>query len=367
VSRALDKPCVVGCDALDVRPAEGVFLIGGREHREGDEVSVDGATGELIAGIVPRSVPQRNLSSLSELLARADHRSGCQVWTRVSSAAGAEIPQRTGTAGVGIVSLTDLLVSSGGIDELIGAIGAYGDAADAPAAAVEDVVDRICYQALRPLLTACPDRPVHVRVPTMTSPRARSWIHEWTALAPHLLVPLGPRRLLTSYVRAISAAARDTGHAQTSLLIGGITDASELVAFAAMLGPEPAVGAGAVLQNPVVLHDPSRLTAQGHALWVDLADLVRTSCGRPDELLYLTGGLLGSVDGAWLPELVSDQLGRLVTAAAGQSALGVEVAGHANPDITRGLHSLGFRRFTSTAGQAEELRLALGQYADGED
>ncbi len=367
VSRALDKPCVVGCDRLEVRPAAGVFVIEGTEYPEGTEVSVDGGTGELIAGIVPRSVPHRNLSSLTELLARADRRSGCQVWTRVSTPAGTDLARETGTPGIGIVSLTDLLVSSGGIDALIGAIAAYGDDADAPAVAVEEVVERICYQALRSLLTACPGIPVHVRVPTMTSPRARSWIHEWTALAPQLLVPLGPQRLLTAYVSAISAAARDTGHPDATLLIGGITDAAELTAFAAMVGPDPVVAAGAVLQNPVVLHSPGRLCAGGHTLWVDVADLVRTSCGRPDELLYLTGATPESADGRALPELVAEQLGGLVDAAAGRSPLGVEVAGHANPALTRALYALGVRRFTSTAGQAEELRLALAQLADGED
>jgi pyruvate,orthophosphate dikinase len=376
VSRALDKPCVVGCEHLQVRPDERVFVIDGREFAEGQEISVDGSTGEVLAGIVSRSVPHRNLSSLTELLDRADARSGCRVWSKVVNPAGAAFPVETGSPGLAIVSLTDLLVSSGGVADLIGAIGAYSAAPDAPAADVEDVVERIGYQALQPLLTASVGLPVHVRVPTMTSPRARSWIHEWTALAPHLLVPLGPARLLTAYIRAITAAARDTGHQHATLLIGGITDAAELTAFAEMVGTDAPVRVGAVLQNPVVLHHPDALVRAGHDLWVDLAELVRTACGRPDELLYLTGDLATSPAGsaapagAVLPALIADQLAGLVGAAAAAgsgTAVGVEVAGHANPALTAALFGLGIRRFTSTAGQAEELRLALGQLADRED
>ena len=126
VSRALDKPCVVGCGQLEVRPDDGVFVIDGREFAEGTELSVDGATGEVLSGIVPRSVPHRNLESLNELLDRADRRSGCQVWSRVSSAAAVDFSRQTGSRGIGIVSLTDLLVSTGGIQELLAAIAAYG-------------------------------------------------------------------------------------------------------------------------------------------------------------------------------------------------------------------------------------------------
>jgi hypothetical protein len=131
-----------------------------------------------------------------------------------------------------------------------------------------------------------------------------------------------------------------------------------------------------VLQNPVVLHHPDRLAVGGHSLWVDLAELVRTSCGRPEELLYLTGNLADATDPSAvadpaadlrLPELITDQLRALVAATAGRRELGVEVAGHANPTFTRALYDLGVRRFTSTAGQAEELRLALGQLADRKD
>lgn len=368
VSRALDKPCVVGCEDLVVRPDERTFSLNGRELAEGDEVSVDGSTGEVLAGIIPRSVPHRNIASLTTLLELADQVSGCAVWSRATGAGVAQADGLEQSPGVAIVSLTDLLVSTGGIGELITAIESYSASADAPAKDIEEVVERITYDAVRPLLESVGDRPVHLRVPTMTSPRARRWIHEWTSLAPHLLLPMGPRRLLRSYLAAVGRAARESSQASVSLLLGGITHATELAAFQQMLEPTSPISVGAVVQNPVVLHSPEALADNGGDIWIDLAELVRTSCGRPEELLYLSTEVNGvpapgGVVDTELPGLITDQLSALVAAFGRRPGLGIEVAGHVNPHFTRILFDAGFRRFTSTAGQSHELRLALGQFA----
>src|ERR1700710_2706058 len=53
VARGLGKPCVVGAGDLDVEQEEGLVRVGGRTFREGDELSIDGTTGEVIAGALP--------------------------------------------------------------------------------------------------------------------------------------------------------------------------------------------------------------------------------------------------------------------------------------------------------------------------
>jgi pyruvate,orthophosphate dikinase len=50
VARGLGKPCVVGAGDLDVDEEEGTVKVGGRTFREGEEMSIDGSTGEVIAG-----------------------------------------------------------------------------------------------------------------------------------------------------------------------------------------------------------------------------------------------------------------------------------------------------------------------------
>ncbi|HSU84880.1 MAG TPA: pyruvate, phosphate dikinase, partial [Thermoanaerobaculia bacterium] len=52
VARGLGKPCVVGAGDLDVNEEEGTVKVGDRTFHEGDEMSIDGTTGEVIAGAI---------------------------------------------------------------------------------------------------------------------------------------------------------------------------------------------------------------------------------------------------------------------------------------------------------------------------
>ncbi|MDH3404870.1 MAG: pyruvate, phosphate dikinase, partial [Acidobacteriota bacterium] len=50
VARGMGKPCIVGADALAVDSEAGVVRVAGRVFSEGDRLSIDGTTGEVIAG-----------------------------------------------------------------------------------------------------------------------------------------------------------------------------------------------------------------------------------------------------------------------------------------------------------------------------
>ena len=50
VARGLGKPCIVGAGDLDVDEHAGELRVAGKVFREGDELSIDGTTGEVIAG-----------------------------------------------------------------------------------------------------------------------------------------------------------------------------------------------------------------------------------------------------------------------------------------------------------------------------
>ena len=50
VARGLGKPCIVGAGELTVDDRAGELRVGGKVFREGDELSIDGTTGEVIAG-----------------------------------------------------------------------------------------------------------------------------------------------------------------------------------------------------------------------------------------------------------------------------------------------------------------------------
>ncbi len=52
VARGLGKPCVVGAGDLDVDEEAGTVRAGNRTLHEGDEMSIDGTTGEVLAGAI---------------------------------------------------------------------------------------------------------------------------------------------------------------------------------------------------------------------------------------------------------------------------------------------------------------------------
>ncbi|HZE67259.1 MAG TPA: pyruvate, phosphate dikinase [Sporichthyaceae bacterium] len=365
VSRALDKPCVVGASEVDVRPDEQVFIIDGVSYPEGTELSVDGATGKIYAGLLPRAIPDTADLGLADLLGVADRTSGATVWLPAASPQAIAGACGRGASGIAVVGLTDLMaVVPDAVARLVSAIEALSTDPNAPAATVEQVIATDVRACVAAALTATNGLPIDIRLPVFTSPRARQLIDEWAGLAPHLLLPLGPRRLLVAWLEAIAGAVADTGHPATTVLLGGVTSPSEVAAFAE-LAADVGLACGAVLSNPTILFDAELLTRQGHTLWVDLHELTRCAHGYPEELLFTVseltaaGGTEGAAPGTALNPLVRDLLGELVVLGGGR--IGVDLAGASPAGIAPELYRLGFRTFTASIAGAEELRLLLGQ------
>lgn len=66
VARQLGKVCLVGCADLRILPEKGLCTIGGREFREGDELTLDGDQGRIFAGALP-VVSERPEAELAEV------------------------------------------------------------------------------------------------------------------------------------------------------------------------------------------------------------------------------------------------------------------------------------------------------------
>src|SRR6185437_12194136 len=60
VARGMGKPCVSGCEGLEIDTATRAIRIGSHELHEGDVITIDGATGRVIVGEVPLVPPQIN-------------------------------------------------------------------------------------------------------------------------------------------------------------------------------------------------------------------------------------------------------------------------------------------------------------------
>jgi pyruvate, orthophosphate dikinase len=58
VARQMGKTCVAGCDAIEVNEAAKQFIVKGRAVREGDFITLNGSTGEVMLGEVPLISPK---------------------------------------------------------------------------------------------------------------------------------------------------------------------------------------------------------------------------------------------------------------------------------------------------------------------
>ena len=53
VARGMGKPCVAGCSSLIIDHHAATLIVNGVRYKEGDALTIDGATGEVIEGVVP--------------------------------------------------------------------------------------------------------------------------------------------------------------------------------------------------------------------------------------------------------------------------------------------------------------------------
>ena len=103
VTRGLGIPCVVGCEELRVDVQGQYFIADGRTIREGDELSVDGTTGEVFAGSIPTFQPELDeLEEAQVLLSWADSARRLGVWANADTPTDAQRAVSMGAEGIGL-------------------------------------------------------------------------------------------------------------------------------------------------------------------------------------------------------------------------------------------------------------------------
>jgi len=101
VARHMGKPCVVGCDELRIDPLEAVVSVGRRVFSEGEVVSIDGSTGEVIAGEVTLIEPELS-GGLTTVLGWADELRRLGVWANADTPGDAARARSLGAEGIGL-------------------------------------------------------------------------------------------------------------------------------------------------------------------------------------------------------------------------------------------------------------------------
>ena len=101
VARGLGKPCVSGCEALDIDLARGVMRVGQREIRKYEVITIDGSRGLVALGALPLVQPSFS-DDFRELLDYADGLSRLEVWANGDTPEDAQRARSFGARGIGL-------------------------------------------------------------------------------------------------------------------------------------------------------------------------------------------------------------------------------------------------------------------------
>ena len=101
VARGMGKPCVSGCEALTIDLAARRIRLGDRELAEGDVLTIDGGTGDVIVGEVPLVPPQID-ENFGTLLGWADGVRRLRVRANADTPEDAAKAREFGAEGIGL-------------------------------------------------------------------------------------------------------------------------------------------------------------------------------------------------------------------------------------------------------------------------
>ncbi len=103
VARGLGKPCVSGCETLEIDDRKRTLTVGDSVIREGDHLSLDGTTGEVFAGEIATIQPDISKEPhLQTLLEWADEQRRLGVWANADYPKDAQIARGFGAEGIGL-------------------------------------------------------------------------------------------------------------------------------------------------------------------------------------------------------------------------------------------------------------------------
>jgi len=101
VARGMGRPCVSGAGSLSIDMHAKVMRVGGREVKEGDIITIDGASGEVMAGEVPTVQPEL-AGDFGTLMGWADEVRRLKVRANAETPLDARTAREFGAEGIGL-------------------------------------------------------------------------------------------------------------------------------------------------------------------------------------------------------------------------------------------------------------------------
>jgi pyruvate,orthophosphate dikinase len=101
VARGMGKPCVSGAGSLRVDYKTGTLIAQGRTFAKGDIITIDGGTGQVLAGAVPMLQPELS-GDFAAVMEWADELRRMKVRTNAETPADARMARSFGAEGIGL-------------------------------------------------------------------------------------------------------------------------------------------------------------------------------------------------------------------------------------------------------------------------
>jgi pyruvate,orthophosphate dikinase len=376
VARALGTACVVGAGALEIDAAARTVRVGERTLAEGDPVSLDGASGELVTGTLPTTTPAAANDAMDALLRAAADAAGCEVLARVTVPADVVAARAAGATGV-VTAVDDVLAASGDLNHLVETLLEKGWDGVGAGTALDEVRRAIARQ-VSGLLAAAGDHDVDVRAIDLLADEARELLQQTavTTRHPELALPLGVPALIAAQREGLALAAADAGYGgRMRLAIRHVSDPAEVRALHAIDGPADgaAPGMGTYLTSPRAVLGADALVGLSAVVWLEIRALQAAMFGIPARQFltaaplddYVARGLLSTDPRHAIDPVVEPLLAVLSEAgrAHPEVPVGVRLSGTVADAVAARLYELGFRRFAVDLPEVRPLLLGLGRAA----
>ena len=101
VARGMGRPCVSGSTKINIDYANKIFMAGGVTIKEGDIITIDGSSGEIISGEVPTVKPEIS-GDFSKLMSWADSFRKLKVRTNSETPVDTKTAREFGAEGIGL-------------------------------------------------------------------------------------------------------------------------------------------------------------------------------------------------------------------------------------------------------------------------
>ncbi len=162
VARGMGRPCVAGCEALVIDERTKGATLGGVVVKEGDPITIDGTTGDVVLGMLKLIPPPSELPPwLSEFLSWADDVKRLGVWANADTPEDARKARELGATGIGLCRTEHMFMQSDRLPVVQGMI-----LADTPEARAEALAKLLPFQKedFRGILSAMAGCSVTIRL-----------------------------------------------------------------------------------------------------------------------------------------------------------------------------------------------------------